>query len=120
MTHKFLITIYLLQPHLFPLLDGGDDGGGGGSGMFDKALEQIRLIAQDAWGFLIGLFVIVALLGALWLSLQGTAGAAFGGSRMTGMAIIGAVGLIVLVIFVFLVLPEMGGMLEGLQPDPPF
>jgi hypothetical protein len=83
-------------------------------------MEQIQTLAQDAWLFLIGLLIIVALLGALYYVLQGTAGAAFGGGRMTSTAIVGAVGIVVLVLFAFLVLPQLGEMLQGLSPEPPF
>ena len=88
--------------------------------MFDPIMEQLTIIAQDAWLFLVGLLIIVALLGGLYFVLQGTVGAAFGGGRTTSIAIVGAIGIIVLVLFAFLVLPELGGLLEGLQPDPPF
>lgn len=88
--------------------------------MFDPIMTQITTIAQDAWSFLIGLLVIVALLGGLYYVLQGTAGAAFGGGRMTGAAIIGAVGIVLLVLFAFLVLPQLGTLLDGLTPAPPF
>lgn len=88
--------------------------------MFDPIMEQLTTIAQDAWLFLVGLLIIVALLGGLYFVLQGAAGAAFGGGRMTSVAIIGAVGIVVLVLFAFLVLPELGNLLEGLQPEPPF
>lgn len=88
--------------------------------MFDPIMEQIQTLAQDAWLFLIGLLVIVALLGALYYVLQGTAGAAFGAGRMTSTAIIGAVGIVILVLFAFLVLPQLGELLQGLSPDPPF
>ena len=88
--------------------------------MFDPIMEQLTTIAQDAWLFLVGLLIMVALLGGLYFVLQGTAGAAFGGGRMTSAAILGAVGIVVLVLFAFLVLPELGNLLEGLQPAPPF
>ena len=88
--------------------------------MFDVVMEQILLIARDAWAFLAGLLVVVALLGGLYYVLQGTAGAAFGGSRMTSMAIIGVIGLVVIVLFAFLVLPQVGEMLKSFQPKPPF
>jgi len=88
--------------------------------MFDVVMEQILLIARDAWAFLAGLLVVVALLGGLYYVLQGTAGAAFGGSRMTSMAIIGVIGLVVIVLFAFLVLPQVGEMLKSFQPAPPF
>ena len=88
--------------------------------MFDPIMEQIQTLAQDAWLFLIGLLIIVALLGALYYVLQGTAGAAFGAGRMTSTAIIGAVGIVILVLFAFLVLPQLGELLQGLAPAPPF
>ena len=88
--------------------------------MFDPIMEQLLLIARDAWAFLAGLLVVVALLGGLYYVLQGTAGAAFGASRMTSMAIIGVIGLVVIVLFAFLVLPQVGEMLKSFQPKPPF
>ena len=59
--------------------------------MFDPIMQQILAIARDAWAFLSGLLIVVALLGGLYYVLQGTAGAAFGASRMTSMATRGAV-----------------------------
>lgn len=88
--------------------------------MFAPILDQILIIARDAWGFLAGLLVVVALLGGLYYVLQGTAGSVFGGSRMAAGAIIGVVGLVLLVLFAFLFLPEMGDLLKGFQPAPPF
>ena len=49
--------------------------------MFDPIMEQILAIARDAWAFMAGLLIVVALLGGLYFILQGTAGMAFGGSR---------------------------------------
>lgn len=88
--------------------------------MFDPVMEQILLIARDAWSFLAGLLIVVALLGGLYYILQGTAGAAFGASKMTSMAIIGVVGLVIIVLFAFLFLPQIGEMLKNFQPKPPF
>jgi hypothetical protein len=88
--------------------------------VFDPIMEQIQTLAQDAWLFLIGLLIIVALLGALYYVLQGTAGAAFGAGRMTSTAIIGAVGIVILVLFAFLVLPQLGELIQDLSPEPPF
>lgn len=88
--------------------------------MFEPILTQILIIARDAWGFLAGLLVVAALFGALYYVLQGTAGAAFGGSRMASAAIIGAVGLVILVLFAFLFLPQIGEPLKKFQPQPPF
>jgi hypothetical protein len=88
--------------------------------MFDPIMQQILIIARDAWGFLAGLLIVVALLGALYYVLQGTAGAAFGGSKMASAAIIGAIGLVILVLFAFLFLPQIGELLKKFQPQPPF
>jgi hypothetical protein len=88
--------------------------------MFDPIMEQLLLIARDAWAFLAGLLVVVALLGGLYYVLQGTAGAAFGASRMNSMAIIGVAGLVIIVLFAFLFLPQIGEMLKSFQPAPPF
>ena len=59
-------------------------------------------------------------LGGMYYVLQGTAGMAFGGSRMTSMAIIGVVGLVIVVLFAFLFLPQLGEMLRNFQPKAPF
>jgi hypothetical protein len=88
--------------------------------MFDPIMEQILAIARDAWAFMAGLLVVVALLGGLYYVLQGTAGAAFGASRMTSMAIIGVVGLVIIVLFAFLFLPQIGELLKSFQPKAPF
>ncbi|MBI3340162.1 MAG: hypothetical protein HY022_08530 [Chloroflexi bacterium] len=88
--------------------------------MFDPIMQQILAIARDAWAFMAGLLIVVALLGGLYYVLQGTAGAAFGASRMTSMAIIGVVGLVIIVLFAFLFLPQIGELLHKFQPKPPF
>jgi hypothetical protein len=88
--------------------------------MFDPIMEQILAIARDAWAFMAGLLVVVALLGGLYYVLQGTAGAAFGASRMTSMALIGVVGLVIIVLFAFLFLPQIGELLHKFQPKAPF
>jgi len=95
-------------------------GGGGNAGIFTSALEKIRSLARDAWSFLASLILIVAVLGALYYALQGTAGAAFGGSRMASAAIVGVVGLIILALVVFLVLPSLSKVLTDNVPQAPF
>jgi hypothetical protein len=88
--------------------------------MFQPIMDQILALSRDAWAFMAGLLIIVALLGGMYYILQGTAGAAFGGSRMTSMAIVGVVGLVIVVLFAFLFLPQIGEMLKNFQPQPPF
>ena len=88
--------------------------------MFQPIMDQILSLARDAWAFMAGLLIVVALLGGMYYILQGTAGAAFGGSRMTSMSIIGVVGLLIIVLFAFLFLPQIGELLKTFQPQPPF
>lgn len=88
--------------------------------MFGDVLAEITRLATDAWGFLVGLLIIVAILGGLWYVLQGTTAVTFGGSGMASKAIIGAIGLIILVLVAFLVLPEMANALKEHKPDAPF
>jgi len=69
---------------------------------------------------MIALLIVISLLGGLYYVLQGTAGAAFGGQKTTQMAIIGAIGLIIMVLIAFLLLPELGEILKQNTPVPPF
>jgi hypothetical protein len=95
-----------------PLLDGGDP--------FAGATEEILRLAGHAWGFLAGLLIVVALLGGLFFALQGAAGASFGGGKMTSTAVLGIVGVVLLVLLAFLLLPELGKILKDYTPAPPF
>ena len=81
-------------------------------GVFQTVYDNIAHLAGDAWGFMVGLLIIVAMLGGLYYTLQGGAGMAFGGSKMAGMAIIGIVSLVILVLVAFLILPELGDVFE--------
>lgn len=88
--------------------------------MFGPAMEQITRLAREVWTFLAGLIVVTALLGGLYYVLQGTAGAAFGGSRMVSVAVVGVAGLVLLAILGFVVIPALAGTLRSLMPPPPF
>ena len=89
-------------------------------GVFQTVYDNIARLAGDAWGFMVGLLIIVAMLGGLYYTLQGGAGMAFGGSKMAGMAIIGIVSLVVLVLVAFLILPELGDVLKNNTPKVPW
>ncbi len=86
------------------------------SGLQDKLLE----IGRDAWTFLAVITGMVALLGGLFYILKGTAGAALGSDRTAAMAIAGAIGVVLLVLVGFLLIPELGTMIQSAQPTPPF
>ncbi len=88
--------------------------------MFDPIMEKLLEIASSAWTFLAGLLIIIALLGALYYILHGAAGASMGGQKMASTAILGAVGLVVMVLIAFLLLPQLANILYEVQPAPPF
>jgi hypothetical protein len=83
-------------------------------------MDKLMEIATSAWTFLAGLLIVVALLGALFFVLHGTAGAAVGGQKMAATAITGAIGLVILVLVAFLLIPQLGKILYETQPPPPF
>jgi hypothetical protein len=89
-------------------------------GVFQTVYDNIAHLAGDAWGFMVGLLIIVAMLGGLYYTLQGGAAMAFGGSKMAGMAIIGIVSLVILVLVAFLILPELGDVLKNNTPRVPW
>ena len=95
-------------------------GGNGDMGVFGPVYDQIAIVSRSAWSFIVGLIVIVVLLGGLWYGLQGAAGASFGGSKTTSTAILGVVGLVLVALMIFLLLPNLGEMLKSFQPKPPF
>jgi hypothetical protein len=101
--------------------DGGSCGAGdGGAGVFQPVLNALLPLARNAWAFGVGILIVVAGLGGLYFILQGTAGAATGGSGLTGRAIIGMVGIIVMVLMAFLLLPQLSCMLQKSAPVAPF
>ena len=89
-------------------------------GIFDGVQNTFTDIGRQAWSFLVALIIITAMLGGAYYVLQGTAGAAFGGSRLMAVAIIGGVGIILAVLVAFLLLPELGRILNEAKPAPPF
>jgi hypothetical protein len=101
-------------------------GGGGGEctsgdmGVFKPVYAALAPLARNLWAFLVGLVVIVAVLGGMYFALTGTGGAIMGGAKPTAGAIIGVLGLVVMVLMVFLILPNLGTILCSFQPQPPF
>src|SRR5512139_3697999 len=79
-------------------------------GVFQTVYDSIARLAGDAWAFMVGLLIIVAMLGGLYYALQGGA----------GMAIIGIVSIVVLVLIAFLILPELGDVLKNNTPRVPW
>lgn len=88
--------------------------------MFDTIYNTIVNLSTQAWGFIAGLIIIVALLGGLFQVLQGAAGSAFGASNTTKIAIVGALGLVLIVLIAFLILPQFSNILYENKPAAPF
>jgi hypothetical protein len=88
-------------------------------GIFQPVYDAIANLSRDAWGFMVGLLIIVAMLGGLYYTLQGGAGMAFGGSKMAAYAIVGIVGLVVLVLIAFLMCLNWGHCCKT-APKAPF
>lgn len=89
-------------------------------GVFQPVFDVLSNLAGGAWKFIAGLLVLIAVTGGLFYVLQGTAGATMGGEHMTQRSILGAISIIVLVVIAFLVLPQMGNLLQGMIPEAPF
>ncbi|SRR5258706_3832294 len=107
---------------LAPKVDAGDGGctGGGSMGIFQGVYDALAPLARNLWAFLVAIIVVLATLGGLFFALQGTGGVVMGGTKPTASAIMGLVGLVVVVLIVFLLLPNLGSMLCSFQPKPPF
>lgn len=89
-------------------------------GVFQSVYNQVASLSREAWMFMTGLLIIVAMLGGLYYVLQGSAGMAFGGSKVAAYAIVGIVGLVMVVLIAFLILPQLGTVLQNNAPKPPF
>jgi hypothetical protein len=93
---------------------------GPGSGIFSGLLETIKSIARDFWGVLVGLILVGATIAMIVSVLKGTAGMLIGGSKETTVAIIGVVGVVLLVVISFVAIPELSKLITNLAPEAPF
>ena len=93
---------------------------GGDPGIFAPVLDKLMPLARNAWAFGVALLIVIASLGGLYFALKGAAGASVGGAGMTSGAIIGMVALILVVLMVFLLLPQLSCMLQSSAPAAPF
>ena len=97
-----------------------DGGGPGGTGIFEPIMTTISSIARDFWGVIIGLIIIAATLGMIFAVLRGAGGMLIGGSKETTVAVVGIVGIVLLVVVGFVAVPQLAGLMKGLTPAPPF
>jgi hypothetical protein len=89
-------------------------------GIFDGLMTTIRKLASDFWGVAVGLIIIGASLAMIINVLRGTGGMLVGGSKETTVAIIGIVGVVLLVVIGFVAIPELAKLIQSMAPAPPF
>ena len=121
--YGFLIRSgWISQPLLRAMANGagGCESNTGDAGIFAPVLDKLMPLARNAWAFGVALLIVIASLGGLYFALKGAAGASVGGAGMTSGAIIGMVALILVVLMVFLLLPQLSCMLQSSAPAAPF
>ena len=113
---------WISRPVLMPqqTASGSCGSSGGDPGIFAPVLDKLMPLARNAWAFGVALLIVIASLGGLFFALKGAAGASVGGSGMTSNAIIGMVAIIIVVLMVFLLLPQLSCMLQSSAPAAPF
>ncbi len=100
------------------LYDGENPPGDGG--VFAPVMEIITSLARDFWGVAIGLIIIAATLGMIISVLRGAGGMLIGGSKETTVAVIGIVGIVLLVVISFVAVPQLADLMKSLTPAAPF
>jgi len=121
--YGFLIRSGWFSPLLIRAMDSNTGSCGSNTsnaGIFAPVLDKLLPLARNAWAFGTALLIVIASLGGLYFALKGAAGASVGGSGMTSGAIIGMVALILVVLMVFLLLPQLSCMLQNSAPAAPF
>jgi len=88
--------------------------------MFNELLAQLQAIGADAWAFGIGVLLIIAALVMLYRAIQATAAAGFGSGPMIGAAIMGIIGVFLIVAAAFDLIPSFTQWLGSRTPEPPF
>jgi hypothetical protein len=89
-------------------------------GPFQAVLDNLRPLANNLWFVLVELTIMAAMIGGIWHVLSAAGGSVIGGNKYTATAIIGLAGLILMVIVVFVLVPELGEIIKGMKPVPPF
>lgn len=88
--------------------------------MFGGLLDQLREISAQAWAFGVGLILILASLAMLYRAIQATAAMSFGSGPMVAAGVMGIVGVLILVMAAFNLIPAFVDMLKGVAPAAPF
>lgn len=93
-------------------------------GVSGNIFEPLRRIVRDFGGqifvFLTDMIIIVVAIVGVSKCLQGAASGFLGLNGQAGAAIIGFLGLVMVVVMTFVVLPELVGYLGSIRPEVPF
>jgi len=88
--------------------------------MLQPLLTQLTSLAADFWTFGIGALLILASLLMLYRAIQGTTALGFGSGQMAAAAVMGIVGILIIVLGAFKVIPSFTDLLRSSAPPPPF
>lgn len=88
--------------------------------MFEALYNVLNAIAADAWNFGTGVLLILASLFMLYRAIQGTTALGFGSGQMAGAALVGIVGILIIVLTAFNVIPSFTELLKVNLPSPPW
>lgn len=92
--------------------------------VFSGVQQQIGVLAAGAMRFLLFLIVVVVTVGGLYGVLHGALGTTIGSQRSVTYAVLTFVGLVVMALLAFLLVPALGdvlaGMASGVLNNPPW
>lgn len=88
--------------------------------MLQPLLAQLTNLATDFWAFGVGVLLILASLLMLYRAIQGTTALGFGSGQMAAAAVIGIVGILIIVMAAFKVIPSFADILRSSAPPAPF
>lgn len=86
--------------------------------MFDQLLTTIQSWGADAWAFGTGVILVLVSLGMLYRLFQAGVALSFGNGQVVAWALVGIVGLALLVMAGFDLIPSL--VREIPTPEPPF
>ena len=88
--------------------------------MFGPLLSMLDTLGTQVWNFGVGVLLILAALFMLYRAIQGTTALGFGSGQMAGAALIGIVGILIIVLTAFKVIPSFTELLKSSTPSAPW
>ena len=88
--------------------------------MLQPLLDTLTNLGAEFWAFGVGILIILASLFMLYRAIQGTTALGFGSGQLAAAAAVGIVGILILVMAAFKVIPSFVDMLKDATPSAPF